>query len=195
MLSKLILLTITLQAGLAAAFGNAIVTNRCPYDVWVWSVDQAQFSAPIYVPARSKYSEPVRSTCNGCGTSIKISKTDQLLGGAQTQFEYSISAGQMWYDISFVDCASGQSADSCPGHDMGLSMDSSDSRCGKADCAGGSYCPTQSYYVDYPTQKLGMADPVFTCPGAGTGMDLHMTVCSDEASLKRSIAGRLLVDE
>jgi hypothetical protein len=42
--------------------------------------------------------------------------------------------------------------------------------------------------------KLGLEEPVFTCPGAGTGMDLNMKVCADEAPLTRSIAGRMLVD-
>lgn len=187
------LLFAAMQASLALA-GNAILSNRCSYDVWVWSVDQSGSSAAIHVPARSQYSEPLRSTCNGCGTSLKISKTDKLVGGAQTQFEYTITNNQLWYDISFVDCAKDKSADSCPGHDKGLSMIGSDSVCGEAVCSGGSYCPKMSYYVDFPVAKLGLEDPVFTCPGKGTNMDLAMTVCSDESNLKRSVAGRLMVD-
>lgn len=187
------LLFAAMQASLALA-GNAVLSNRCSYDVWVWSVDQKGSSAAIHVPARSKYTEPLRSTCEGCGTSLKVSKTNQLSGGTQTQFEYSIVNNQVWYDISFVDCASGQSADSCPGHDKGLSMIGSDSACGKAVCKSGTYCPEMSYYVDFPMAKLGMQDPVFTCPGKGTGVDIVMTVCSDEASLKRSVAGRVMVD-
>ncbi|KAH6642547.1 hypothetical protein C7974DRAFT_430978 [Boeremia exigua] len=183
-----------MQAGLATAIGNAIVSNRCSYDIWLWSVDQGYSSGPIHIPARTKYSEPFRSACNGCGSSLKISKTNQLVGGQHTQFEYSIAGGDIWYDISFVDCAKGESANDCPGHDKGLAMDSPEQECGKANCAAGSYCPTQSYYVDYPLQKLGLEDPVFTCPGKGTGMDLYMKVCSDEAPLKRSVAGRLAVD-
>lgn len=192
MLSKFILAIAAMQAGLATA-GNAIISNRCPYDIWVWSVDQTHWSAPIHVPARSKYSEPFRSACNGCGTSMKVSKSDQLVGGAHTQFEYSIVNNQIWYDISLVDCAKGQDASACPGHDFGLAMDSPDQSCGKVDCEKGSYCPSQAYFVDTPMQKLGLQEPVFTCPGAGTGMDLYMKVCSDEAPLKRSIAGRLAV--
>lgn len=195
MLSKFVLLATALQAGLAAAIGNAIVSNRCPYDIWLWSVDQGYSSLPIHIPARTKHSEPFRSACNGCGSSLKISKTDQLISGQQTQFEYSIADGNIWYDISFVDCAKGESASDCPGHDKGLAMDSPEHACGKANCAAGSYCPTQSYYVDFPKPKLGLADPVFGCPGKGTGMDLYMKVCSDEAPLKRSIAGRMTLDD
>lgn len=74
-------------------------------------------------------------------------------------------------------------------------MDSPEEACGKANCAGNSYCPSQSYYVDFPLQKLGLEDPVFTCPGKGTGMDIYMKVCSDEAPLKRRVAGRMVVDD
>lgn len=194
MLGRLALSIVALQAGLAAA-GNAIVSNRCPYDIWIWSVNQGSDSGPIHVPSRTQYSEPVRSSCSGCGTSIKVSKSEQLSGGSQTQFEYSIVGGnQMWYDISFVDCASGNSADKCPGHDLGLTMNSPNQACGVAQCSGGSYCPDQAYYVDYPMAKLGMQDPVFGCPNAGADMDLNMIVCSDESSLKRSIAGRTTMD-
>lgn len=195
MLAKTILLATALQAGLTAALGNSVVNNRCSYDIWLWSVDQGYSSGPIHVPARSTYTEAVRTACDGCGTSLKISKTDQLVSGQETQFEYSISNGGMWYDVSFVDCANGQDASSCPGHAEGLSMVGSTSACGSASCAAGSYCPTQSYYVDFPMQKLGLEDPVFGCPAQGTDMDLYMDICSGEAPLKRSIAGRIAVDD
>lgn len=194
MLFKFVIAAAALQVGLVAAMGKSVLVNRCPYDIWAWSVDQNGSSKTIRVPSRTKYTEPLRSTCSGCGTSLKISKTSQLLGGAQTQFEYSIVNNQLWYDISFVDCANGQNANSCPGHDLGLTMDSPEPACGKAKCAPGTYCPTASYYVDFPLKKLGLRDPVFTCPGKGTDMDLIMTVCSGQPSLKRSIAGRIAVD-
>lgn len=191
MFAKTTVLLAAFQASLALA-GNTILSNRCSYDIWAWSVDQSGSSQAIHVPARSKYTEPMRS---GTAVSMKISKTNQLLGDAQTQFEYVVNNGQVWYDISFVNCAKGESADSCPGHDKGLTMAGSLDSCGQAKCAGGSYCPKMSYYVDFPLQKLGLQDPVFTCPGSGTNMDMVMTVCSDESSLKRSIAGRLMVED
>lgn len=190
MLSKSILLATVLQAGIAIATGNAIVSNRCPYDIWLWSVGEGYLSPPIHISARTKYSEPLRSA-----SSLKISKTNKLLNGKHTQFEYSITGGNIWYDISFVDCAKGESASDCPGHEKGLAMDSPEQACGKAHCAAGSYCPTQSYYVDTPKQKLGLDEPVFVCFGKGTDMDLYMKVCSDDAPLKRSIAGRMTVDD
>ncbi|KAF2855027.1 hypothetical protein T440DRAFT_486058 [Plenodomus tracheiphilus IPT5] len=178
-----------LQMSLAMA-GNAIISNRCSYDIWVWSVASSGSSGPIYVPARSQYSEPFRNT----GTSFKVSKTNQLVSGAHTQFEYSIVNNNLWYDISLVDCAKGQNAASCPGQSEGLAMDSPNAACGHVDCAAGSYCPTQAYFVDTPMQKLGVAEPVFSCPGAGTELNLYMKMCADAAPIKRSLAGRVVAD-
>ncbi|KAF2031584.1 hypothetical protein EK21DRAFT_110713 [Setomelanomma holmii] len=192
MFAKPTLLFAALQASLAAA-GSAIVKNACTYDIWVWSVcSTTGSSSAIHVPAGSQYSEAFKNAA----VSLKVSKTNQLTGGAQTQFEYSAVNGQLWYDISFVDCASAESADNCPGHADGLSMTSSNSACGTVHCAAGAYCPTQAYYCDTPMSKLGLQDPVFTCPGVSmNSMDLVMTTCADDGQkIKRSIAGRLLMD-
>lgn len=178
-----------LQMSLAMA-GNAVVSNRCHYDIWVWSVNSAGSSGPIHVPARSLHSEPFCTT----GTSFKVSKTNSLVAGAHTQFEYTIANNLVWFDISLVDCAKGKDASACPGHTEGLAMDSPNAACGHIKCAGGNYCPTQAYFVDTPKQKLGLAEPVFSCPGAGTDMNLYMKMCADNAPMKRSLAGRLLTD-
>jgi hypothetical protein len=195
MLAKTLMLATALQAGLATALGNAVMNNRCDYDIWLWSVDQDYSSDAIHIPARSQHTEAIRNVCDGCGVSLKISNTDQLLGDQQTQFEYTIGNGGMWYDISFVNCANGEDASSCPGHVEGLSMVGSTSSCQSASCAAGSYCPTQAYYCAQPMLQLGIEEPVFGCPGQGTDMDLYMDVCSGEASLKRSIAGRIAINE
>jgi hypothetical protein len=190
MFSKSTILFAALQATLAAA-GNAVISNRCSYDIWVWSVVPGSSSGPIYIPARGQYSEPMRS---GSPTALKVSKSNALVAGQHTQFEYSIVNNELWFDISFVNCAQGQSTSNCPGADGGLAMSSPNSACGSINCAPGSYCPTQAYFVDQPLLKLGIQEPVFSCPGAGASMDLNMKVCADSAPLKRSIAGRMLVD-
>jgi len=178
-----------LHMSLAIA-GNAIVSNRCNYDIWVWSVGAASSSGPIHVPARSQFSEPFHTT----GTSFKVSKTNKLIGGAHTQFEYSIVKNLVWFDISLINCVKGKDASACPGHSQGLAMGSPNAACGRIACAGGSYCPTQAYFVDTPVQKLGLAEPVFSCPGAGTELDLYIKMCSDNAPIKRSLAGRMLTE-
>lgn len=183
-------LFMALQAGLAFA-GNSIVSNRCSYDVWVSSVGGNHETPMTRIPARSQYTEAFYQT----GTSLKISKTDTIVNGEQTQFEYTIAGGRIWYDISFVNCANGESATSCPGHAEGVAMHGSDSGCGTIDCQAGSYCPTQAYYVPQPLLTLGIKEPVFDCPvSVGSNVDLYMTICSGEDSLKRSIAGRVAVD-
>lgn len=173
-----------LQAGLALA-GNAILSNRCDYDIWVSSVSGSHETACTRVAAGSSYNE----TLYPSGTSLKISKTDSIKNGEQTQFEYTIAGGKIWYDISFVNCADGESASNCPGHAEGLSMRGSGSGCSAASCEAGSYCPTQAYYVDQPLIKLGIKEPVFDCPTPD--VDMYMAVCSGNSSQKRSIAGRI----
>ncbi|KAF2688875.1 hypothetical protein K458DRAFT_292869 [Lentithecium fluviatile CBS 122367] len=175
--------------------GNAVFANRCERDIWIWSVDETTgSSAPIKVAGRSRYTEPFRVPGAG-GVVFKVSNSDQIVGGAHTQFEYAISNDQLYYDLSFVDCAKGESASDCPGHAKGLAMYSPNDACGKLDCAPGTYCPKQAYYVDTPLSKLGIEEPVFGCGSAGTGMDLYMVICSENPQvLKRSIAGRLAVE-
>ncbi|KAL6702387.1 hypothetical protein ACN47E_002346 [Coniothyrium glycines] len=176
-----------MQVGLAAA-GNAVIGNRCSYDIYVWSVGSGSGSNAIHVPARSQHIEPFQGT----SMSLKISKSEQC--EKPTQFEYSIVNNQLWYDISFVDCANGEDASNCPGHAEGLAMSGSNTACRSVECAAGQYCPTTAYYVPQPLVQLGLAEPVYTCQGAGTNMDLYMTMCSSQPSLRRSIAGRLSVD-
>jgi hypothetical protein len=72
--------------------------------------------------------------------------------------------------------------------------------CGAFHCAAGSYCPTEAYFVDQPKIKLGIDEPVKTCPGAGTALDLQVTLCADNpgndgglALQGRSVAGRRLM--
>ncbi|KAF1828528.1 hypothetical protein BDW02DRAFT_635110 [Decorospora gaudefroyi] len=189
MLPKIAFTILALTSTLVLA-GNTIIANRCPYDIWLWSISTDNWGAPIHIPAYTKHTSPFRTS----PTSLKISKTDQLILGKHTQFEYSIVDNQLWYDISFVDCANGQSASDCPGHDEGLVMDTTDGRCGRAECTAGAYCPTQAYYVDTPLRKLGIEEPVFTCPGAGTDMDLYMRMCASMAPVRRSVAGRVVMD-
>jgi hypothetical protein len=186
MLSKVAILFVALQATLAVG-RKAIIANRCNYDIWVQPVHGPQWGGLVKIPARHKWSEPL----SDAPTSMKISRTSSIVPGKHTQFEYAINSNQIWYDISFVDCARGSSASNCPGHTDGLGVYANNGRCGKIECAPNSYCPTQAYYVDQPLIKLGIKEPVFTCPGAGTNFDITMKVCPRNAPVyKRGVAGR-----
>jgi hypothetical protein len=192
MYAKYTLLFAALQ-GLTAAIGNAVVSNRCPYDVYVSSVSQNKAGPMVKIPSRTQYKAPLNA-CEGCATALKISKTNKIVGGHHTQLEYVVAANQLWFDISLVDCANGNSGANCPGWDMGLAVDSPEPKCGKSSCKGSTFCPAQAYFVDQPLIKQGVLEPVFTCPGAGLNMDLVYKLCADEAPIKRSLAGRLLAD-
>jgi hypothetical protein len=193
MLAQYTFLFAAMQAGFAAAVGNSVVSNRCDHDVYVSSVSKNQAAPFVKIPARSQWKQAF-NTCDGCATSLKVSNTDELVAGAHTQLEYTVAGGQLWYDISLVNCAEGQDGAACPGWDKGLSINTTESACGNTQCQGSTFCTASAYFVDTPLLKLGTAEPVFTCPGAGLNMDLVYTLCSDEAPIKRSIAGRLSVD-
>jgi hypothetical protein len=187
MFFKISLALVALQTTLALA-GNAIIVNRCNYDIWVEPVHNPTAGDLVHVPARSKYQEAF----SNAPTSMKISKTNAIVGGKITQFEYVVAFDQVWYDISFVDCAVGTSGANCPGHAEGLSVYAGDGRCGSIECPPNTYCPHQAYFIDMPMEKQGIVAPVFTCPGAGVRLDLTMQVCSSMPALrKRSVAGRL----
>jgi hypothetical protein len=81
----------------------------------------------VKLKARTKYSRPLEiSSCEGCGTVFKASKTPQIVNGKHTQFEYAIEPAQnmIYYDISYVNCAQGKSAANCPGHERGHAITS-----------------------------------------------------------------------
>lgn len=118
---------------IAAAFitftsaGNAVVANRCPYDVWIWSINGPKDSGPIFLPKRTKHVEPIQvPNCKGCGTVFKVSRTHELVKGHHTQFEYAVNvtSNMLYYDISYVDCAQGKSGANCPGWELGHAIDS-----------------------------------------------------------------------
>ncbi|CAI6327684.1 unnamed protein product [Periconia digitata] len=182
------------------SYGEAVLENRCSYDIWAWSVDSVTGSTEaIQIPKRTTYREPVRKITlpdgNSAGVSVKISNTEMLQAKHHTQFEYTIKNDRLWYDLSFVDCALDKSSANCPGAEKGLKMDFSEKKCKIPYCPPGQYCPTQSYFVDTPVQKLGIPEPTFNCDDAGTSMNIYMHVCADEKPIKRSIAGRITMDE
>ncbi|KAK3209331.1 hypothetical protein GRF29_69g1453989 [Pseudopithomyces chartarum] len=183
MLFKYILSLYLTHIALVAALGQLIVANRCSRDMWIWSVDQRGSSRAIKVHARSRYTEPIRNPPQG-GVSIKVSRSEQLLGGHHTQFEYAVSNNVLYYDISLVDCAVGQDASNCPGHIAGLEIYSPNQRkCNRVTCKSNTFCPEKAYYVDTPMTKLGHQEPVFGCGDAGTGADLTFVLCQNQRSV------------
>ncbi|KAF2423475.1 hypothetical protein EJ08DRAFT_446630 [Tothia fuscella] len=101
-------------ASTVSALGNAIIYNKCPYDVYVWPTDANRApTTPTTIKAGGMFSEGYHTPSAG-GVSIKISKSTSCAAGIITQFEYTVSAYSgknfLWYDGSNVDCT----ADKCP---------------------------------------------------------------------------------
>lgn len=95
----------------ALAQARAIVTNHCPYNVYVWSVPQVLSSSHtdnVPIKPGGQYQEPWRhgSTVNP-GVAIKIStKSDGILKSAdEIDFAYAVDGNddnKIWVDLSQV---------------------------------------------------------------------------------------------
>jgi hypothetical protein len=133
-LAAITALTATASAKVNISFKNnatcdfeqprARVVNRCPYDVYVWTVDSdnaydCRFDEPVVLGTGEAYAENFRPTNIGA-VSIKISKNEVCQQHKITQLEYNYKPEVNFLDISFVDCESGE----CPGRTDGYYLQS-----------------------------------------------------------------------
>ncbi|KAF2792593.1 hypothetical protein K505DRAFT_338561 [Melanomma pulvis-pyrius CBS 109.77] len=170
---------IALQALIGSALaGNAIINNHCGYDVHLLSTST---NAQSVIPAGQTF---VEGLTGGAGKSLKLAKDPAgFWAHGITQFEYTVT-DTLWYDISLIDCANGNDAGGCPGHEGGIRLEATGDGCAVAECAANSYCPDQAYFVwndDLATKSCG--------PGQAGG-DVTMTLCSG-AGMKKRVAGRI----
>ncbi|RAR01865.1 hypothetical protein DDE82_006203 [Stemphylium lycopersici] len=106
---------------------HARITNRCDYDVYLWSVlksigcpTDSAFKLKTGESYAENFVKPTESDApDDTGVSIKISKTEECKGNDITQFEYFIKeegdyAGN-YFDVSYVDCGSMK----CPAREDG----------------------------------------------------------------------------
>lgn len=191
-----ILSTLSTCAFALRTVGIATIENRCPYDVYAWSVTPLSGGTAKKITKNGGlYTEVFQRPCANCGVSIKISKNSANPTDI-TQYEYSIANNQLWYDISFIDCAKAIAgsdsfdATACPGHEGGVSLGTVTAQqggggkfgaskvmtgCETLKCGPGEYCPYNAYYVPVP----GNYQPVRACaPGQYNG-ELRMVLCSD----------------
>lgn len=181
------------QAGVQLS-GQAIIHNNCPYDVYVYSVDDFQDPKNedgILIPANNArpYSEPLRVPrpgCN-CGPSLKISRRKSKERPI-TQFEYSVweEKGSLHYDTSFVDCSTADpghaavdgyayyTGEQCPGWEGGVDIYGEHATCERMECGAGRFCPHDSYFMDVP----GFEQPVRQCAEGVMSTNLHFVMCS-----------------
>ena len=91
----------------ARAQGTAAIVNMCSEPAYIWSVGDEQ-SPMVALPNQTVgYQEPYRSKADLSGISIKIAPSFVGDGGLDTsknitQFEYTLTPGTIWYDLSYV---------------------------------------------------------------------------------------------
>ena len=148
---------------------------------------------------------------NDCGgVSMKV-WADESFTGPLTQLEYTIvpSQGELWYDISYVNCAKkpdgeinsiGSMADrpetmptdgsACPGHAYGMSVSSNAPNSDKYHCKPNDYCPDQIYFVDsYAAHKMTVKEPTARCGDQNMSSDVTFEICNyDFAYPKRGVS-------
>jgi hypothetical protein len=129
--------------GSVQALGNAIIYNKCSYDVYMWATDASRNpSSPVTIPSGGSYSEGYHTPASG-GVSLKISKTTSDI--KITQFEYTVQpydgTNFVWYDGSNVNC---QGTD-CPFYYEGMYLETSLSSCPTRTCPAGAATCTGFY--------------------------------------------------
>jgi hypothetical protein len=116
------------------------VVNRCPYDVYLWSVLKGMgcpSSDAVVLKTGDFYHENYRAPYQDAGVSLKLSKEDSCGTTSIAQLEYFIDSsdqyGANYLDMSYVNC---QSKD-CPTADLGYYLISGN-QAGYSDIAGAS---------------------------------------------------------
>lgn len=92
------------QTSSAASIGHAMVNNKCPFPVYIWSVGDAIGPAVTTAPGEC-YVETFRHDPKSGGIAIKITTlSDGLLKSApMTIFAYNLAGdGKVWYDLSDI---------------------------------------------------------------------------------------------
>ncbi|KAF2753874.1 hypothetical protein EJ05DRAFT_521184 [Pseudovirgaria hyperparasitica] len=162
----------------AVSANNAVVVNNCGYDLWAWTIDaDHRTPAPYIINRQSIHYDEIRVPSSG-GVSIKLSTTNT--GSPMrpvTQLEYTVDVvgNRIWYDISFVDCATGPASGgaNCPVWKDGLSVVCASGNCRKFTCPASQECPSQVYY----DSKATAAPEQPNSNVAGTGGDIRYTLC------------------
>lgn len=128
--SSTILTTVVGLAPLVSAVGNAVVCNSCSFPVYLWSVGST-ISGEFTIQPGDSYSEVLHSDPLSGGIAIKITTVENGLYNAspQTDYAYSLTNGEVWYDLSdvFGDAFSGHS----------LTVTPSDTSCHSIDWPNG----------------------------------------------------------
>ncbi|KAK8149681.1 hypothetical protein G3M48_006109 [Beauveria asiatica] len=109
---------LAVAAGLASATGLAKVTNQCGFEVTLWSVGK-DISVGHTLAKGESYAEPFAVDPKTGGRTLKITRDRDGLftGKPQTNFAYSLTPPNVWYDLSDV------FGDPFEGHKLRLASD------------------------------------------------------------------------
>lgn len=90
-------------SSLASAVGNAVVINSCSFPIYLWSVDST-VSQQYTLQTGDNYLETLNTDPSTGGIAIKITTVENGLynSSPQTDFAYSLTNGDVWYDLSDV---------------------------------------------------------------------------------------------
>ncbi|KAB8360791.1 hypothetical protein FH972_024525 [Carpinus fangiana] len=146
---------------LVNAVGSAMVTNKCGFPIYLWSVSNEQGPMVTLESNGGTFQEEYRLNPNGGGISIKIAPNDTL-AGAITQLEYTLQS-TLWYDVSNVNGS--------PFREQGLSVEASPPSvaCKPVECLPGDACETQIYINPFDDFAVSACSP---------DEDLIMTICT-----------------
>lgn len=186
----------TASAISAAAFnGNATcdeskpkvrVFNRCSYPVYLWSVLKGQgcpSDSAVKLETGGFYQENFREPVDGCGISLKLSKTTTCGADSTAQLEYFLEKTNPGYnynylDMSYVNCGSKD----CPTSDSGYYLKSGNTKPGQMKNEVNEICPILSCSGFEDCAKFSYINPddrqTKSC-ALDAPLDLHL--CGSEA--------------
>ncbi|KAF2002242.1 hypothetical protein P154DRAFT_143199 [Amniculicola lignicola CBS 123094] len=177
----------------SSSTGRVRVFNRCPYDVYLWSIVKepgCPSGGAAVIPSGGFYCEKMREAQGDQGVSIKISKTATCSSSQLLQLEYFLETTKPGYnynylDVSYVDCP-GNDCD-CPtrkegyylksGNDNAKTKSAGDNKiCPILSCDGSAACDKMSYVLwnDEQTKSCDLDAPLdfYMCGSEAPGEEV-----------------------
>lgn len=133
-----------------------IVNNYCDYDIYYQILDGPTTAGNGVIKAGIPLQQPLSATV------LKASKTPPKNGvlNSPALIEYGNPDGNIYYDLSLINCITNGDVSACPGHEAGLQMGGPQSK--TFQCAPGAWCDDQVYM--YQENLCKVQNPVSATP-------------------------------
>ncbi|KZM27052.1 chitin binding [Ascochyta rabiei] len=190
--SLVVNLAIVTLPGLVSAANNIKMINRCPYDIYSWSVGpvgsgfNGHDHEALTIPANSVTVHGMINTeAIGSGIALKfrdLSKYEVAPAGIiQVEYNLEPSKNNLWYDLSAIDCdraAGPESPSFCPlvGGGMKLYVAEAD----EAKCPP-AWCGADGCHNTYTRRGSWKGEPTFRC---NVGVDIIIEMCTERAGAR-----------